>query len=256
MAVAELLAAMGGQFPPDDEDLHSAIGQYLFLRREYPGSKYRMEALFAIGQIYADDLDDPKNARATFEEFLRRYPHDERAPKAKEALADLDHPTKKKEAAEEANAAKPSASPSAAQVAITETASSATVKKKPLELVTGIRHWSSPDSTRVAIDVDGPVQYQDGRVPNPDRIFFDLPNTKLASTLVGKSFEVEDGFLKKIRVAQYQRDSIRVVLDVETLSEYSAFVLPNPYRLIIDVHGRQGATPGPGGAQIGGKCER
>ncbi len=91
--------------------------------------------------------------------------------------------------------------------------------------------------------MDGPVEYQAGRVPDPDRIFFDLPNTKLASTLVGKSFEVQDGFLKKIRVAQYQRDSIRVVLDVENLSEYSAFVLPNPYRLIIDVHGRQGATP-------------
>ncbi len=76
-------------------------------------------------------------------------------------------------------------------------------------------------------------------MPNPDRIFFDLPNTKLTSTLIGKSFEVQDGFLKKIRVAQYQRDSTRVVLEVEDLSEYSAFVLPNPYRLIIDIHGRQ-----------------
>ena len=29
----------------------------------------------------------------------------------------------------------------------------------------------------------------------------------------------------------------RVVLDVSDVSEYSAFLLPNPYRLIIDVHG-------------------
>ena len=71
-------------------------------------------------------------------------------------------------------------------------------------MVTGIRHWSTPDYTRVAIDVDREVKYEAGRVPDPDRIFFDLPDTKLASVLVGKSFDVQDGFLKKIRVAQYQ----------------------------------------------------
>ena len=106
-------------------------------------------------------------------------------------------------------------------------------------MVTGIRHWSTPDYTRVAIDVDSEVKYEAGRVPDPDRIFFDLPNTKLASVLVGKSFDVQDGFLKKIRVAQYQPGYTRVVLEVADVSDYSAFILPNPYRLIIDVHGRQ-----------------
>jgi len=28
-----------------------------------------------------------------------------------------------------------------------------------------------------------------------------------------------------------------VVLDVNDVTEYSAFLLPNPYRLIIDIHG-------------------
>ena len=94
----------------------------------------------------------------------------------------------------------------------------------------------------MAIDVDAEVKYEAGRVPDPDRIFFDLPNTKLASVLVGKSFEVRDGFLKKIRVAQYQPGYTRVVLEVADVSDYSAFLLPNPYRLIIDVHGRQAQT--------------
>ena len=64
--------------------------------------------------------------------------------------------------------------------------------------VTGIRHWSTPDYTRVAIDLEEEVKYETGRVANPDRIFFDLHDTKLASELVGKSFEVGDGFLRKI----------------------------------------------------------
>ena len=82
------------------------------------------------------------------------------------------------------------------------------------------------------------MKYQAGRVPHPDRIFFDLYGTKLASDLVGKSFEVDAGFLHKIRVAQYKLDMARVVLDVDDVAEYSAFLLPNPYRLIIDIHGK------------------
>ncbi|HEX8893648.1 MAG TPA: N-acetylmuramoyl-L-alanine amidase, partial [Terriglobales bacterium] len=110
--------------------------------------------------------------------------------------------------------------------------------------VTGIRYWSTADYTRVAIDLDGEVKYESGRVPDPDRIFFDLPDTRLVSTLVGKSFDVQESFLKKIRIAQYQKGSTRVVLEVDDVTEYSAFLLPNPYRLIIDIHGTEarGAT--------------
>src|SRR5580658_1296050 len=74
VAVAETLVEMGRRFE-DDKILKEAIGQYRFLRREYPGSKYRFDALFTIGEIYKDDLDNAQQARATFEEFLRRYPH-------------------------------------------------------------------------------------------------------------------------------------------------------------------------------------
>lgn len=115
-------------------------------------------------------------------------------------------------------------------------------KRGPLAVVTGIRHWSTPSYTRVAIDLGGEVEYEAARVPGPDRIYFDLHGARLAPELVGKSFAVtDDGFLKKIRVAQSQGDMARVVLDVNDVTEYSAFLLPNPYRLIIDIHG--GAKP-------------
>jgi N-acetylmuramoyl-L-alanine amidase len=105
-------------------------------------------------------------------------------------------------------------------------------------LVTGIRHWSTATYTRVAIDLGDNVTYEAARVPNPDRIYFDLHGTRLAPELVGKSFAVtDDGFLKRIRAAQSGDDTTRVVLDVNDVTEYSAFLLPNPYRLIIDIHG-------------------
>src|SRR6516164_8774216 len=96
VAVAEILAEMGRQFAPDDKDLLAAIGEYEFLRREYPGSKYRVEALFTIAQIYKEDLGDEAAAKTHFEEFLQRYPHSPQAVKAEEALAELNHPKAKK----------------------------------------------------------------------------------------------------------------------------------------------------------------
>lgn len=247
VAVGEVLAEMGRQFQPGEKYLRAAIGEYEFLRREYPGSKYRFQALFTIGQIYKEDLGDSDAARQTFEEFLHRYPRNSLAPEAKQALAELNEPAPVAKPTQEAHLTeKPQPvqvvppSPREPEPAVEETPVKVTARKKStLALVTGIRHWSTPDYTRVAIDVDDEVKYEAGRVPDPDRIFFDLPNTRLASVLVGKSFDVQDGFLKKIRVAQYQPGSTRVVLEVADVSDYSAFILPNPYRLIIDVHGRQ-----------------
>ncbi|HEX7959279.1 MAG TPA: N-acetylmuramoyl-L-alanine amidase, partial [Terriglobales bacterium] len=112
-----------------------------------------------------------------------------------------------------------------------------------LPLVTSVRHWSTPDYTRVAIDIGDEIKYEAGRVPSPDRIFFDLHDTRLASELVGKSFDVDDGFLHRIRVAQFKQHMTRVVLEVDDVAEYSAFLLPNPYRLIIDIHGKKPAAP-------------
>ena len=120
-----------------------------------------------------------------------------------------------------------------------EPASTASVRRSALPRVTGVRHWSTPDYTRVAIDVEQEVKFGSQRISHPDRIFFDLRDTKLASTLVGKTFDVDDGFLKKIRVAEFQPGRTRIVLEVDDLASYDAFLLPDPYRLIIDVHGKQ-----------------
>ena len=88
VAVAETLVEMGSRFE-DDKILHEAIEQYRFLRREYPGSRYRYQALFTIGEIYLDDLNDREAGRAAFQEFLRHYPHNHLADDARQAIAAL-----------------------------------------------------------------------------------------------------------------------------------------------------------------------
>jgi N-acetylmuramoyl-L-alanine amidase len=255
VAVAETLVEMGRHFD-DDKILNEAVEQYKFLRREYPGSKYRFDGLFTIGEIYKDDLNDADAARATFQEFLRRYPHNRLADDARQAITELDVEVKREAQAEKAAAAQKASETKAqksgnnkdgkddgdSSVSTADAGGdkSAEPRSGRLPRVTGIRHWSTPDYTRVAIDLESDVKFSSQRLDGPARIFFDLRDTKLASTLVGKSFDVDDGFLKKVRVAQFAPGRTRVVLEVDNLSDYDSFLLPNPYRLIIDIHGRNG----------------
>jgi N-acetylmuramoyl-L-alanine amidase len=246
---AELMVEMGRRFD-DNKILRGAVEQYRFLRKEYPGSKYRFDALFTVGEIFKDDLNDPEQARATFEDFLHRYPHNRLADDARAAMKEMSAVAEEKEHA--ARKASRNRRPSGANSAVdgaaeaaragTEVASqpetAVNASRESLPRVTGVRHWSTPDYTRVAIDVEQEVKFGSQRIAHPDRIFFDLRDTKLASTLVGKTFDVDDGFLKKIRVAEFQPGRTRIVLEVDDLASYDAFLLPDPYRLIIDIHGK------------------
>lgn len=240
LAVAELLDEQG-RVLKDPKSFKDAIGQLEFLRREYPGSKHRAEALFTIAQIYRDDLDDAAQAKANFQEYLKHYPHSNMATEARQTLDDIEAEAK---GVKQTKGKAVKAEPEAKARNVSEDSQAlqeSKVDRHRLPLLTSIRHWSTPDYTRVAIDLEQEVKYEAGRVPNPDRIFFDLHGAKLAADLVGKSFDVDDGFLHKIRVAQFKPNLARVVLDVDDVAEYSAFLLPNPYRLIIDIHGKQPA---------------
>ena len=264
VATAELMVEMGRRFD-DSKILRGAIDQYRFLRKEYPGSKYRFAALFTIGEIYKDDLSDSQEARAAFEDFLHRYPRNHLAEDARSAVRAMDTEAQERQRPSQkaANKQRPvsTSAPSSSRVASTSSDASnantvaganatadaevappsatATVGlREGFPRVTGVRHWSTPNYTRVAIDVEGEVKFGAQRISHPDRIFFDLRDTRLASTLVGKTFDVDDGFLKKIRVAEFQPGRTRIVLEVDDLASYDAFLLPDPYRLIIDIHGK------------------
>jgi N-acetylmuramoyl-L-alanine amidase/putative methionine-R-sulfoxide reductase with GAF domain len=108
--------------------------------------------------------------------------------------------------------------------------------------VTGIRHWSSADSSTVVLDLEDQVQYEAHRLSGPDRIYFDLRDTQLAPALAGKSIEVGDTFVSRVRMAQPVAGMTRVVLETKANSTFSVSLEPNPYRLVVEVR-KIGANP-------------
>jgi N-acetylmuramoyl-L-alanine amidase len=333
-AVAELLTEEGRVFQLQ-KPLHDALGEYEFLRHQYPSSRYRFAALIAEAEIYQRDLADPEQAKEKFQEFLKTYPKHPLAAQARAELKDL----RKEEAAEKAtggpapegaelplqnsrnqdkrnqdtrnqdtrkqdtrkqpsqaddapaadsqvasvrredvfperpaiSSPAPSTPPlspprapgtgsshivaispdeqglpePAALSAVKVDAAPPAQRERPAR-VTDIRYWSNAQYTRIAIDLEDQVRFQSGRVPNPDRVYFDLQQTRLISRLNGKSVTVTDaGFLKRIRSAQYSGEVTRIVLDVNSRAAYSAFFLPNPWRLIIDIHEHKAGSDTP-----------
>jgi N-acetylmuramoyl-L-alanine amidase/putative methionine-R-sulfoxide reductase with GAF domain len=109
--------------------------------------------------------------------------------------------------------------------------------------VTGIRHWSSADAaTTVVIDLEDQVQYEYHHISGPDRTYFDLRDTALAPEWAGRTLEVGDALLNRIRVAQPVPGMTRIVLETKADAKVSVSLEPNPYRLVLQVN-KIGATP-------------
>ena len=104
-----------------------------------------------------------------------------------------------------------------------------------LPKVTGIHPMSTPESSKVIIDLQDQVQYEAHRLSNPERIYFDLHDTALAPGLAARSIEVGDARLVRVRVAQPTPGISRVVLETRNASNFSVSMETDPYRLVVEI---------------------
>ena len=189
-------------------DLSYAISAYQRLTTFYPSSRLADDAQFRIGVIHEKN-EDLELAYLNFSKVEKRFPNGDMVPEARKRLRRLKqhHP-----------------------------------KRTRLVKITGIRHWSSPEYTRVVIDLEGEAEFQDhvlrkdSASGKPPRLYIDIESARISSEL-SRSIPIQDGLLTMARAAQHSRDVVRVVLDMESLSTYRTFPLKDPSRIIIDVHG-------------------
>jgi N-acetylmuramoyl-L-alanine amidase len=102
--------------------------------------------------------------------------------------------------------------------------------------VDSVRVASGPETTRVVIDLSGPVQHRLFALSNPDRIVIDLPATSIASQI---KLPGAKGFVSNVRTGPRPNGELRVVLDVSQGVKPKSFLLPPGDqfgdRLVIDL---------------------
>jgi len=115
-------------------------------------------------------------------------------------------------------------------------------KPGAMTTVTGIRHWTTGDSSTVVVDLGDQVQYEAHRLTDPERIYFDLHDTKLGLGVSNKPIDVQDELLQRIRVAQPVSGVTRVVLETKGASNFSVSLEANPFRLLVEIR-KPGVKP-------------
>ena len=137
------------------------------------------------------------------------------------------------------------------------TASSVNTRADGIATIKSIRRTVLPDAVRVVIELDGEVTFRQDRIPDPWRVFVDLPDTRAAASLTDKTlrFETDADIVRQVRIGRHPNNTTRVVLDANGVSSYSVYPLYEPYRLVIDCV-RAGAvtttaaTPAPAAAAV------
>jgi len=120
------------------------------------------------------------------------------------------------------------------------------IGERGMPSVTEIQAFSTGNDAQVVVALEDAVQYESARIASPDRIYFDLHKAKLGPFIEQKIVPNDDGLLKWVRVAQNSDDVVRLVLDAEGAKDFSAKLLSDPYRLVIDVRAQSPVSGGRG----------
>lgn len=225
-----------------------AADAFALLIRGYPASRWVPKALYAQVRLYAGRLDDEAEARRALERLRSRAP---RAAETRMAAAVLARPESRPTPA----AAPPGGGPAPGAGSPPNPAPAGTAERPkdgarrtvavrqevqpadPPTTVHNIRHWVGDSHTRVVIDLSGPTPHTEGRLTNPDRVFFDLHGAAPDDELERRAFPIEGSHLRRIRLGVPEENITRVVLDFSSVRDVSVFALPDPYRLVVDIHG-------------------
>jgi type IV pilus assembly protein PilQ len=85
--------------------------------------------------------------------------------------------------------------------------------------VTAVSVLPTPGRAQVVIDVVGSVSVQDFTLRNPDRLVIDLTGASLRAPYMQYDGQNRGGILN-VRYAQFRPDVVRIVLDLERLTDY------------------------------------
>ncbi|MBW6521258.1 MAG: N-acetylmuramoyl-L-alanine amidase [Desulfoarculaceae bacterium] len=224
----------------DKADLDRSLDYYQKVTTIFPWHPLADDSLFTLARIQLEDRKNPQEAARILTRITAEYYTDDLAGKAMDKLRSLarefDTPLPPPIAAAPAEASQrsPGDSPPV------DLAKLPNVKNR--SYVLPVKYWSSDNYTRVVISASRPVTYKEELLEKvgeqPRRLFIDFDKSYIEPKYRAP-IPIQDGLLQQIRTAQFSPDTVRVVFDIESIKSYRIYSLPDPFRVIVDVHGQR-----------------
>lgn len=206
-------------------DLNESIGYYKDTARLFANHNLADNAYYTLGTILLADKNRPEEAAEFLARIIREYPSGDMHPRAEDML---------KQISKDYDVALPQSM----------------VGNSPLgklNNVLPVKYWSSDDYTRIVVKASGPVSYEDSVLPKtlnaPRRLYVDFHDSYIEPRYRAP-IPIKDGLLRSIRTGQFSKDTVRVVLDIESIDSYKIYSLPDPFRVVIDVRGSSSKVSG------------
>jgi N-acetylmuramoyl-L-alanine amidase len=199
------------------KDLVKARENFEYLAKSYPESKLADDALLSAAEIL-EEMGNKKEAYRAYTKVRSAYPKGDMSAKAKKKLSEL-------------SAYAPRPDP-----------------VRPTRPISGkfnlsdVKYWSNPNYTRIVVYGSGQLKFEkhslkrDPVTGKPPRIYIDMKGAVLPKG-IDNSLAIKDGLLHQARIAQYNSNTVRLVLDMESVKDSTASALQNPSRLVVDIYG-------------------
>jgi len=214
---AQMWAALSG-YSSRGSDLDQSVSVYRELTERYNSHYLADDAQYRLGEIFYKYKKDPKQAYVEFLKVEIKFPNSDVREKASKMLEELERILGKERLKKE------------------EIGKNNTDKNK-LVSVKNIRHWSTPNY---------PVKYKehllkkDPDLKKPRRLYVDLQNAWIGKD-IETSIPIKGELLRGARAGQYNKTTVRVVLDIDNMEGYKIFHLYDPFRIVVDVQGEDRA---------------
>ncbi len=97
-----------------------------------------------------------------------------------------------------------------------------------------IRYWSHQKYTRIVLDLDTLVRF-DHAASSENRVTLNLYNLYVGKELKDKIESISDSSIKNVQVSETGPDAIAISFWFDGLKKFTAFPLPSPPRIVIDI---------------------
>ncbi len=244
-------------------DLDKAVELFSRVVKDYESSSLADDAQLYIALQFIEFRKDSKKAAKALGVLIKKFPDGDITPKARRMLEDLGGPDaseserltarveKNRRDSNKAGHAKDSGKelkkPDKGQKYIQHGGTSVHGNQKNSREKVSTKHPmlfqvdedSGPDYSRVTLYTGVKTKYKFGVLPakaknDHPRLYIDLQNTKLDPELDGP-LVVHGSVLARIRFAPFDKDTVRVVLDLSKLGEYKVFPMDHPARVVLDI---------------------